>query len=155
MALTTAGCERWASACDELAQHLASRQARSDSSISGRIAWRSSVAEITGNSSTKAQPRAQRTTRGEVASLLVGRSELAEKTRCRHSKHAGARSDSQQRLRRSSILNPQVFRRTHHDLVGLPQETQDNQDSTQMTSDLRTRAETSAAAKPLWPLHDL
>ena len=70
------------------------------SSISARIACRSSVAEITGNNRTNAQPRAQMKTSGRTAGVSVAE---VEAIRRRHSRYAGSNSDSQQRLRKSSI----------------------------------------------------
>ena len=57
-----------------------------DSSISARIACRSSLAEITGNSRTSAQPRTHRKTSGGTAELLPRRPRLGEALRCRHKK---------------------------------------------------------------------
>jgi hypothetical protein len=85
-----------------------------DSSISARMACKSSLAEITGKSRTSAQPRTQRKTSGEGAGLFARPFRLGEAFRCRHSKQAGTSSDSQQRLRKSSIPNAEVsWRRLH------------------------------------------
>jgi hypothetical protein len=95
------------------AQWQVCRKARSDSSISGRMACRSSLAEITGNSRTSAQPRTQKKMSGDDAGLsieLPARLRAAiEKLRCRQSRYPGNSKDSQQRLRKSSIPNTQVF----------------------------------------------
>jgi len=79
-----------------------------DSSISGRMACRSSVAEITGNSKTSAQPRAQRKTSGRAAVLPAGLPKTVEEARRRHSRPAGSSRESQQRLRKSSIHNTKL-----------------------------------------------
>ena len=81
-----------------------------DSSISDRMACRSSLAEITGNNRMNAQPRAHTKTSGHAA----GRSEPVEEFRCRHSSQAGSSRESQQRLRKSSIQNAQAPWWTHY-----------------------------------------
>src|SRR5208282_6696595 len=102
------------------------------------MACRSSLAEITGNRRIKAQPRAQTKMSGRTAEPLAGLPEPVDEVLRRHSSHAGSSSESQQRLRKSSIQNTQVLQtRQHpHNPAQLPQ---DNQDSTQTASDLRTR----------------
>jgi hypothetical protein len=78
-----------------------------DSSISARMACRSSEAEITGNNRTNTQPRAQRKTTGRTdglcAEFFAGRPETAANVLRRHRRQAGKSSESQQRLRKSSI----------------------------------------------------
>jgi len=108
-----------------------------DSSISARMAWISSLAEITGNSRTRAQPRTQRKTSGGTDELLIRLQELDEKTRCRHSRKAGANRDSQHRLRKSSIAKRLDTSAGSHD-PGPVQLFQDNQHSIGTASDLRT-----------------
>src|SRR5208282_5557347 len=76
-----------------------------DSSISARMACRSSEAEITGNSRTITQPRTQRKMNGCGVELFARPPARVEQNRRRHSKYAGNSSDSQQRLRKSSIQN--------------------------------------------------
>lgn len=105
-----------------------------DSSISARMACRSSVAEITGNRRISTPPRAQTNTSGHTAGLFAG---LPVPFRRCHSSHAGSSREIQQRLRKSSIQNARVSptRQHQHNPVQLPQ---DNQDSTSTASDLRT-----------------
>ena len=108
-----------------------------DSSISARIACRSSLAEITGKRRINAQPKAQTNTSGHTAGLFAGLHEAAEEVRRHHNSHAGSSRESQQKLRKSSIQKPGSSGGHHdHDPVQLPQ---DNQDSTGTASDLRTR----------------
>ena len=66
-----------------------------DSSISARITWRSSVAEITGKSTTRAQPRASR--------HWIEENRLGARLEDRHSHQAGKARISHVRLRSSSI----------------------------------------------------
>src|SRR5271156_5985167 len=80
-----------------------------DSSISARMACKSSLAEITGNSRTNTQPRTQRKMSGEAAGLFARPSGVVEEVRCRHSRYAGSSRDNQQRLRKSSIPNGGFF----------------------------------------------
>ncbi len=80
-----------------------------NSSISARMACRSSEAEITGNNRTNTHPRAQRNTSGRTDGLFAESSargpETTEQLRRRHNNHAGSNRESQQRLRKSSIRN--------------------------------------------------
>src|ERR1700691_469488 len=84
-----------------------------DSSISARMACRSSEAEMTGKSRTRAQPRAQRKTSGRTARVSVRLPEQDEESHRRHNNHAGTSKDSQQRLRKSSITIAGALERTH------------------------------------------
>jgi len=108
-----------------------------DSSISARMACRSSLAEITGNSRTRAQPRTQKNVSGGTDDPLIRLQAPGGTTRCRHNRKAGANRDSQQRLRKSSIPNGQVPVENRHDPNPV-QLSQDNQDSIGTASDLRT-----------------
>jgi len=85
-----------------------------NSSISARMACKSSLAEITGNRRTSAQPRTQTKTSGDAVRVLVRPSWVRsspphERLRWRHSRQAGTSSDNQQRLRKSSIRNGEGF----------------------------------------------
>jgi hypothetical protein len=71
-----------------------------DSSISGRIACKSSVAETTGKSRIRMQPSASRQDRE-----LKRAADWADPACRRHSQYAGSASISQNRLRISSMLS--------------------------------------------------
>jgi hypothetical protein len=109
-----------------------------DSSISARMACRSSEAEMTGNSRTRAQPRAQMKTSGRTARPSVRLPEPDEENRRRHNNHPGANKDSQQRLRKSSITAA-ALERTRFGAAELLQVNNINQVSTKPASDLRVR----------------
>jgi hypothetical protein len=89
-----------------------------DSSISARMACKSSLAEITGNSRTNTQPRTHRKMSGEDAGLFARPSGLVEEVRCRHNIYAGSSRDTQQRLRKSSIANSGFFGKIDHEHNG-------------------------------------
>jgi len=69
-----------------------------DSSISGRMAWRSSLAEITGNNKKTVHT-------SETRHCIERRCRLRIASRCRrHMQKAGRNSKSQQKLRKGSIF---------------------------------------------------
>jgi hypothetical protein len=78
---------------------LTARFEKVDSSISGRMACKSSVAETAGNNSSKAQPRISGLRREPQRSVAQNGTVLR-----RHIQIAGSASDSQSMLRNSSIL---------------------------------------------------
>src|SRR5271163_3592870 len=135
-------CEDRARPCTAPAQFPAWRKDRSDSSISGRMACRSSVADITGKSRISAQPRTQ--------TNMSGWHDGGDVVRCRHSKKPGTSKESQQRLRKSSIQTAGPFWQKHQSPNPV-QLIQENQDSTDEASDLRAWRLKSAGVAAMDP----
>lgn len=106
VAVTAAGdCRRLTQEdCLSLIACRTVRLLRAESSISARIGCRSSVAEITGNKSTRVQPKINRQRSG--LKLLEGDAAPFR----RHSQYAGSASRTQARLSSNSISDTKRIR---------------------------------------------